>query len=96
MWLKSKTMAPKNNKQWGRSTKVHPKRQSFKSYMEGAVEWAEKNLTTQCNSCGDRTVHTAAKIKDNDIITSFTCATGHVTTQTTKESELRRAYNARD
>ena len=89
-------MTTKNNKQWGRSTKVHPKRQSFESYIEGAAEWAKKNLTTQCNTCGEKTTHTDAEIVGNDIITSFTCDSGHITTQTTKESELRRAHNAQN
>ena len=87
-------MPTKSNKPWSRSTKVRPKRQSFNSYIEGAVEWAKKNRTTQCNTCGARTTHTAATIEGNNIITTFTCGTGHTTTQTTGENELKRAYNA--
>ena len=89
-------MAPKTNKQWGRSTKVHPKRQSFKEYIEGAAEWAEQNLTTQCNSCGERTSHTKSEIKENNITITFTCDAGHTTTATTKESELRRTHIMRE
>ena len=89
-------MAPKTSKHWGRSTKVHPKRQSFKEYIEGAAEWAKQNRTTQCNTCGERTTHTEAEIRGNDIIETFTCDAGHATTVTTKESELRRTYNMRE
>ena len=89
-------MATTNNKQWGRCTKVHPKTQSFKAYIEGAAEWAKNNLKTPCNICGTETECTDAKIIDNGIVASFMCDSGHITTQTTKESELRRAYNARD
>ena len=89
-------MAPKNSKQWGRSTNVHPKRQSFESYIEGAAGWAKQNRTTQCNTCGERTTHTDAEIIGRGITTAFTCDSGHITKQTTKERELRRAYNTRD
>ena len=89
-------MANIKSKQWGKSTKVNPKRQSFKSYIGGATEWAKKNLTTQCNTCRARTTHTDAEIIGSDITTSFTCDSGHITKQTTKERELRRAYNTRD
>ena len=89
-------MALKNNKQWGRSTKVNPKRQSFKSYIEGASEWAKKNLITHCKICGIKSECKRTVITDNNIIAIFRCDTGHTTTQTAKESELRRAYNTRD
>ena len=89
-------MANINKKQWGRSTKVNPKRQSFKSYIEGAAEWAIKNLTTHCKICGLKAGCKNAVITGNNIIAIFRCDTGHTTTQTTKESELRRAYNTRD
>lgn len=89
-------MSTKSNKQWGRSTKVNPKRQSFKSYIEGAAEWAKKNITTHCKTCGVETGCAGTKISDNNITVLFRCDSGHVTTQTTKESEIRRAYNTRD
>ena len=93
---RGKPMADANNKHWGRCTKIHPKIQSFKSYIEGAAEWAKTNLKTHCKTCGVKTGCTNTKITDNNITALFRCDSGHVTTQTTKESEIRRAYNARD
>ena len=82
-----------NKRYWGRSTKVAPKRQSFKRYAEGAVEWAKNNRKAACTLCGTETECTCAEIVENDIVASFTCACGHTTTQIAKESELLRTYN---
>lgn len=82
-----------NKRYWGRSTKVAHKRQSFKLYVEGAVEWAKNNRKASCKLCGTETECTCAEIVENDIVASFTCTCGHTTTQRAKESELRTAYN---
>ena len=90
---RSDIMATTNNKHWGRSIKIHPKIQSFEQYIEGAAEWAKKNLTTHCKICKTKIGCTSIEVTGSNIIAIFKCNSGHTTTQTTKESELRRAYN---
>ena len=89
-------MANTNNNLWGRSIKVHIKRQSFNSFIEGAADWAKKNLTTHCKTCGKKTECTHTKITGNNIIAIFRCKFGHTTTRTTKETELKRVYKMRN
>ena len=86
-------MAHINKRYWGRNTKMSPKRQSFTRYVAGAVEWAKNNRKVACEKCGTENECTCAEIIDSDVITSFICDCGYTTTQRTKESELRRAYN---